>query len=133
MLQVHILASLALLLPPPPPFAPVIEHVGFILAKEGIPKVQPDLTRSVSQLNGLDVWADIPEASYENRAKGTTRVYQSKFKSEEVPARTVLKEELPTTGYKTIAEEIAEDKAKAAANPTTPKKTKNAACFYCLN
>ena len=36
----------------------------------------------------------------------------------------------------TIAEEIAEDKARAAheaANSKAPKKTMNAACFYYLN
>ena len=31
----------------------------FLIAKEGIPKVQYDYTRGLDELNGIDVWADI--------------------------------------------------------------------------
>ena len=38
----------------------------FLLAKEGIPKVSYDYTRGLDELNGIDVWADIPTTSEVN-------------------------------------------------------------------
>ena len=32
----------------------------FLLAKEGIPKVQYDYTRGLDELNGIDLWDSIP-------------------------------------------------------------------------
>ena len=53
----------------------------FLIAKEGIPKVQYDYTRGLEELNGIDIWADIPTSSEVNRAKGTDKVYQKTVKA----------------------------------------------------
>jgi hypothetical protein len=64
--------------------APIMEPslpTPFLLAKEGIPKVQYDYTRGLEDLNGIDIWADIPTSSEVNRAKGTDKVYQKTVKA----------------------------------------------------
>lgn len=103
----------------------------FLIAKEGIPKVSYDYTRGLDELNGIDVWADIPTTSEVNRAKGTDKVYRKTVKALTAP---VEDKELPV-GYKSIREEIEEDRAKMASRTSGTGTAKKAYkdCPYCLN
>ena len=90
MLQI-VLGTPALVLPPVPPAVQIVQQraplaepsipTPFLLAKEGVPKVQYDYTRGLDELNGIDIWADIPTSSEVNRAKGTDKVYQKTVKT----------------------------------------------------
>ena len=95
----------------------------FLIAKEGIPKVQYDYTRGLDELNGIDVWADIPTTSEVNRAKGTDRVYQRTVKQNLAPAE---KAPIDEPGYKSIREEIEEDRLKLAAKTAAAKAARAA-------
>ena len=87
------------------------------LAKE---EAVVDYTRGLEELNGIDIWANIPGSSEVNEAKGTGKAGRY-YKRQVSEIRSAGTDEVPA-GYKSIQEEIEEERAAAAKATASAKK-----------
>ena len=89
------------------------------LAKE---EAVVDYTRGLEELNGIDIWANIPGSSEVNEAKGTGKAGRY-YKRQVSEIRSAGTDEVPA-GYKSIQEEIEEERAAAAKLKATDSAKK---------